>query len=281
MDELVRKLHAHCDAQPYHTSWHLHDLRTGKAANRHGDQVLPSASTRKIAIMMTTLERIHGGELALDQPFTIEEKFQDNNSGTFQHFAPGGTVTLGDAITMMIIVSDNTCTGTIADMLGLDAVNEYCRRIGMTGTAHRMPMGMKGQPRDHPVESGNATTTNDLGLLLNLILAGTEDEESAARLGCTVDLCRLALDILSRQRLQARLPFRLPAGTRVAHKTGTGKRNVNDAGIIFDADDRPLFILSVITDGVPVEDLSEGIPGFAAAQMSIQEMARMCYDDLS
>lgn len=282
MQGLVRQLHSYCGAQPYEINWHLKNLRTGEMADRNGDLVLPSASTRKTAIMMAALEQVNEGVLSLDQPVTIEAKYQDNNSGTFQHFQPGFSIPLVDVMHMMIIVSDNTCTGIISDMLGLDSVTAYCRRIGMKNTAHRHSQGTPNDlPWDYDVELSNATTPNDLGLLYDLILAGAGDEDAAAVLGCTRELCQLALDILSRQKLRTRLPFRLPRGTRVAHKTGSGKRTINDAGIIYDADDNPLFILAVITDQVSAEDLPDGVPGHAAAQIAVQKLARMCYDHLS
>jgi beta-lactamase class A len=51
----LNKLCDLCDEHPFHTSWYLKDLRTGATADRHGHVVVPSASTRKIAIMMTDL----------------------------------------------------------------------------------------------------------------------------------------------------------------------------------------------------------------------------------
>jgi beta-lactamase class A len=120
------------------------------------------------------------------------------------------------------------------------------------------------------------TTPNDQGLLLELILRGTTDEAVAARLGSTPALCRLGLDILSWQKLRARLPSQLPLGTKVAHKTGTGARGYMDAGIIY-RDDRPLCILAAYTEHVPAA-LPDGTPGFTAANQLIGRMARLCYD---
>ena len=57
-------LHKLCDEQPFHTGWYLKNLRTGETLQRHGDVVVPSASTRKIAIMMTTLQAVHAGKFA-------------------------------------------------------------------------------------------------------------------------------------------------------------------------------------------------------------------------
>lgn len=276
MQELVRKLNDLCDTQPFHTGWYLKDLRSGATADRHGDVVVPSASTRKIAILMTALAGVHAGDFALDQPVTITAKYQNNNSGCFQHFQPGFTIQFRDVLVMMIIVSDNAGTGTIAEMVGLERVNALCQSIGMTGTMHRHGMPPGGLSRDHAVEATNATTPADVGLLLECILDGTRDADAARRIGCTPELCRLGMDILSWQKLNARMPMLLPTGTKVAHKTGTGARNYNDAGIVFQDND-PLFILTVYTEHVPVE-MPDGLPGAAAAQQTIARLTRACWD---
>ena len=278
MRELVERLDGLCDAVPFHASWYLKDTTTGARADRLGDVPVPSASTRKISIMMATLAAVHAGKLALDQKVTIEKRFQDNDSGTFQHLTPGFWITLRDALVMMIIVSDNTCTGHVVDLVGLGNIQRWCEGVGMTATIHRFGIPPKLQP-DHTLEQVTSTTPNDQGLLLELILKGTSDPNVAARLGSTPELCRLGLDILSWQKLKTRLPSLLPLGTKVAHKTGTGARGYMDAGILF-KDDRPLCILTAYTDRVPAA-LPDGTPGFAAAAQLIGRMARLCYDGLS
>jgi beta-lactamase class A len=278
LDTLIAEMHTLCDAQPFHTGWYLKDLRTGEAAHRHGDVIVPSASTRKIAILMAALKAANDGKLALDQPVTIQAQYQNNDSGCFQHLQPGFAVQFRDALVMMIIVSDNTCTGTVADMVGLDQVNALCRSIGMQGTVHRHGLPPRGLGRDHPLEAVNVTTPADVGLLLDLILQGTSDPAAAARLGCTPALCQLAIEILSWQKLRSRLPAWLPLGTKVAHKTGTGARNYNDAGIIYQGE-QPLFILTVYTEHVPVE-LPDGTPGHTTATQLIGRLCRTCHDAL-
>ncbi|RMF92446.1 MAG: serine hydrolase [Nitrospinota bacterium] len=279
MEALVQQLHRLCDSYPFHTGWYLKDLRTGEVAQRNGDVIVPSASTRKIAIMMAALKAVNEGKLSLNQPVTIQARYQNNQSGTFQHLQPGFTIQFRDALVMMIIVSDNTCTGTIVDMLGLDYINAFCQSIGMRGTTHRHGIPPR-LGRHHPVEAVNATTPADVGLLLDLILQGTRSPEVAARLGCTPALCQLGLDILSWQKLSWRLPAYLPWGTKVAHKTGTGQdgRNNNDAGIIFQGEE-PLFILSVFTEQVP-QEMPDGMPGYTVAGQLIARLCRLCYDAL-
>ena len=277
MRDLAKRLNELCEPLPFQTSWFLKDLGTGASADRRGDVPVPSASTRKISIMMAALAAVHAGKVALDQKVPIEAKYQDNDSGTFQHLTPGFSITFRDALVMMIIVSDNTCTGTVVDMVGLDTIQRYCESIGMTGTTHRFGIPPRVGP-DHPLEHVTTTTPNDQGLLLELILHGTGDAAVATRLQCTPDLCRLALDILSWQKLKTRLPSLLPLGTKVAHKTGTGARGFMDAGIIWKGD-RPLCILTAYTDHVPAA-LPDGTPGFAAAYQLIGRMARLSYDTL-
>ena len=278
MDALVKKMNALCEARPFQTSWYLKDLKTGTAANRLGDQPVPSASTRKISILMAALKAVHDGKLALDQPVTIEARYQDNDSGTFQHMTPGFRITFRDTLVQMIVVSDNTCTGTVVDLVGLGNVQSFCESVGMTRTIHRFGIPPRLGP-DHTLEQVTTTTPNDQGMLLEMILRGTTDKAAAAALGGTPELCRLGLDILSWQKLKARLPSQLPLGTKIAHKTGTGSRGFMDAGIVFKGD-APRFILTAYTERVPVE-LPDGRPGFTAANQLIGRLARLSWDALA
>ncbi len=277
MQELVKQMNAVCDPLPFQTSWYLKDLATGATANRLGDVPVPSASTRKISIMMAALKAVHDGKLSLDQKVTIDARYQDNDSGTFQHLTPGFWITFRDCLVMMIIVSDNTCTGTVVDMVGLGEIQRLCESVGMSRTIHRFGIPPRLGP-DHSLDQVTTTTPNDQGLLLELILRGTTDPQVAARMGVTPELCRLGLDILSWQKLKTRLPSQLPLGTKVAHKTGTGSRGFMDAGIVF-KDERPLFILTAYTEHVPAA-LPDGTPGFTAAYQAMGRMARLAWDAL-
>jgi beta-lactamase class A len=277
MPSLIPHLNALCDAEPYTVTWFFKNLITGETADRAGDLVVPSASTRKIAILMAALAACRAGRLRLDAPFEIEARHQDTDSGVFQWLTPGITITFRDALVMMIIVSDNTCTAKVAELVGLDAINALSRRAGMVGTTHRYTVPPK-TGRDHTLEQANTTTAADVGRLLELILQATQDEAVAAGLGVTREDARLALDILLWQRLKSRLPSRLPSEAKVAHKTGTGVggRNGNDAGIVFQGA-TPLFILSVFTEHLPV-DMPDGLSGLNAANALIGTMAKACYD---
>ena len=85
---------------------------------------------------------------------------------------------------MMIIVSDNTCTGTVVDMVGLDAINSVpVRGCEARRTATASTGGDGWVP---PSPETNATTPADVGLLLERILQGSQDPAVAAQLGSAV-----------------------------------------------------------------------------------------------
>jgi beta-lactamase class A len=281
MDDLARRLHGICDAQPFATAWFAKDLTTGREADRDGRRPLPSASTRKTSIMMAALAAAHAGRLRLDEPVEIEARLQrDVASGTYRYMTPGCAIPLRDAVVNMMVTSDNVCTQIVLERLGGDpeALNAYCRAIGIEATVHRDPIPPAGLAWDHPVEANASTTAADQALLLDLILRGTTDGAAAARLGCTPGLCRFGLDILGWQLLRTMIPSLLPYGTRVAHKTGRGARGRMDAGIVFRGD-RPLYILAAFTDRVP-EEMPDGLPGYAAAFATIGRLSRACWDGI-
>lgn len=276
---LADRLHELSEEQPFDSYWYFKDLRTGEVLDRGGSDVIPSGSTRKTAIMMAALKAVNEGRLALDQPVTVQAEYQAGVRSCFSHLQPGFTVQFQDLIVMMIIVSDNTSTGTIADMVGLDYINDFSQSIGMVGTTHRERTPPFGLPRDFEATTVNTTTAADVGLLYDLIQQGARDHDVAKRLGGTQELCNLALDILSWQKLRGRIPSLLPEGTKVANKTGSTPRAHNDAGIVY-RDDEPRFIVSVYTDNVPAET-AEGIPGMAAADRFIGRLTRDCWNALS
>ena len=184
MRDLAQRLDDLCDALPFQSSWYLKDLTSGATADRRGDVPVPSASTRKISIMMAALAAVHAGKLSLDQRVTVEAKYQDNDSGTFQHLTPGFWITFRDALVMMIIVSDNTCTGMVVDQVGLETIQRYCESLGMTGTIHRfgIPPRLGPGPRARPGDLDHAERP---GPAARADLARRERRQVAGRLGCT------------------------------------------------------------------------------------------------
>lgn len=289
---LLEEINRVSDEQPFRTHLYVKDLATGTVYGRGEDTVVSSGSTRKLYIMMAALREVARGRFSLDMPFTLDAEYQqrashgkipgetlfNHTAGIFQNFRPGTQIAFQDAITMMIVVSDNTCTGKIVDMVGIDTINDLCQSIGMTGTTLRFNVTPDRNPR--PVELTNATTARDMGIMLEHIVAGSNDEAAAARLGVTPELCRLAIKMLSWQRLKNILAPMLPPGAEVAHKGGTpvGGGSFNDVGIVF-AGTEPKFVITYYSVDVPVL-LPDGMPGKVAASMHGAKLCRLCWDHL-
>ncbi len=274
---LAAQLNAIADEQPFTTTWCVRDMRSGGQADRDGARPLPSASTRKISIMMALLQKVHAGTVSLDEPCIMTDALKHEvASGTLRYMTTGLAIPLRDALVQMIILSDNVCTKMVLERLTLADLNDFCAAAGMAGTTHRFIIPPLGIAYDHPDDAVTTTTPVDQVHLLGLIQAGCSDPEAAATLGCSTALCRLAMDVLSWQMYRQMIPGLLPYGTKVASKSGRARRGRMDAGLVF-FEDAPLYALAVYTDQVP-ETMPDGMPGYAAVYATIARLSRACWD---
>ena len=101
--------------------------------------VVETASTIKILIMICAFDLVEKGKLSLDTTITIEiEDVDDKGSGLIKAFKLPQSLSLYNAIIMMMSVSDNTATNGIIRLLGDKTINEYSRNIGLVNTRLRM-----------------------------------------------------------------------------------------------------------------------------------------------
>ncbi|MGH3358918.1 MAG: serine hydrolase [Nocardioidaceae bacterium] len=276
---LAERIDELCDEQPFRTHLSVTELGTGGRFDRLGASVVPSASVRKIAIMMATLRAVTRGDLDLDERVTIDGRYRDQVfTGLLQDLSPGLTMSLRDVLTLMITVSDNLSTAHVVERVGLDEVNRFCVDAGLVDTVHRHAL-IPRLSRDHAADATNSTTPRDQERLQLGILAGAADPVAATRVGCTTELCSLALDILARQKFSDAVPALLPEAATVAHKTGLGWHDVNDVGVVY-REGTPLFVIAAFTTRVPLL-LADGTPGRHAARQHIARLARMCWDACS
>lgn len=277
MMELQERLDAICASAGFDVSFYVRHVGSGAVFGRDAEGIRPSASTRKISIMMAALRAVQAGRLDLAERVKITSAMSEGvASGTFQFMGPGFVITLRDAIVQMIIMSDNVCTGIVAQRLSLAELNEFCGLAGMTGTTHRFAVPPPDMPADHRLDEVTTTTPADQVRLLQLILEGSVDAAVADRLGVTPALCVLALEIMSWQRYRTMIPSQLPASAKVANKTGSGRRGRMDAGIVYRGE-QPSFIIAAYTDAVP-EIMPDGMPGYAAAFAAIGSLSRACWE---
>ncbi len=266
-----------CNAQPFTTRFMVRNLLTGETIGRGEDEETPSASTRKTSIMMAALKAVHEGRLDLDEQIVYEQRFSEEvASGMFRYLTPGIVISLRDAITGMMVLSDNVCTKMVFERLQLSEVDSYCKSIGMSGTHHRFLIPPLALSPDHTLGSVTTTTARDQVFLLQKILDAQTSPEAAELLGSSMELCAYALQTLKNQILRYAIPSRLPFGTLVAHKGGTGKRGRMNAGIVY-RDGAPFYIIAAFTDQVP-QAMADGTPGYTVSLETIGRLSRICWD---
>ncbi|MDR0807831.1 MAG: class A beta-lactamase-related serine hydrolase [Gemmobacter sp.] len=268
-------------AQPFTLTYRIEALDgSGRGWGKGADLVQPSASTRKVGIMMYALGAARAGRIDLSKKLTITAALQDGiNSGTYQYMSPGTEYSLRDAIVNMIITSDNVSTQLVLmEVGGADKVTAWANGIGMTGTKLRGLVPNPTLPWDHAPNEVAVTCPADQALLLRRIVKGMTDEAEAKALGVASEECIKGLEIMSWQRLRGMIPFLLPSDTRIDNKTGRSRRGRSDVGVVW-KDGKPLFAIAAYADWVP-DTLPDGLPGQSGAYLSIAKLTRAAWEEL-
>lgn len=205
------------------------------AINPH--MVFPAASMIKIPIMYEIMHQAAAGNLDLEQLLIVKDEFRVDGAGILKELRPGISMTIKELVTLMIILSDNTATNMLIDLLGMSAVNKTMKDLGLQSTILRRQMmdfaaAAAGQEND--------TTAADLALLLTRIYRNTDLPASYGS---------MMIDILSRQQIKDKLPFFLPEEIPIAHKTGTLPGVEHDGGILF-LPSSP-YVICILTADLP------------------------------
>jgi beta-lactamase class A len=205
------------------------------------DEVVTAASTIKVPILAAALDEVDAGRLDLAQPTAIPPQ-RAGGSGVLHALPDLHTLTLADLLTLMIIVSDNTATNVVIDLIGIGRVNQFCAGAGLNATVLRRKMMDADAVR---LGLENTTTAHDQATLLDAI---------AWRNLLPAPLRAFALHALERQQFNDGLPSLLPDEVIVAHKTGELPGVRHDVGVITGTNGRQA-VVAVLVSGVDAEPL--------------------------
>lgn len=95
------------------------------------DEYYPTASTMKVPLLVTLMTRVVRGDIDLDSRIEITQEHLRPGGGVLRTFQPGFALTVRDLATIMIIVSDNTATDMLFDLVGIASVNATMRSLGL------------------------------------------------------------------------------------------------------------------------------------------------------
>lgn len=201
-------------------------LKTGEAFAHEADAPMPTASLIKLPIMVEAYRQANEGRINLDDPLSLKAEDKVQGSGILTtHFSPGTTISLRDAVRLMIAYSDNTATNLVLGKIGLPATAETMEKMGLPNTKVHSFVFRQGTSvfPERSKEFGLGSTT--AGEMIRLL------EDLHAKKLATPEACDEMLGHL-RTCEDKRIPKLLPAGTKVAHKTGSVAAVRTAAGII-------------------------------------------------
>jgi beta-lactamase class A len=110
------------------------NLTTGEIVSLDSARPVQTASVIKLPLMLQAFEQVKSGKLKLSSPVRLTKDNRVPGSGILILMDPGLTVSLKDAITLMITLSDNTATNMLIDVVGLRPTNEMLARMGLKNT---------------------------------------------------------------------------------------------------------------------------------------------------
>src|SRR6266576_4292487 len=106
------------------------NLDTGETYALNADDRVRTASTIKIAVMVEAFARVAEGKSKWTDELVLTKEKKVSGSGILQELSVGLHITLRDGVNLMMLVSDNTATNLVLDVLTTDAVNARMEALG-------------------------------------------------------------------------------------------------------------------------------------------------------
>ncbi|HEY1861542.1 MAG TPA: serine hydrolase [Gemmataceae bacterium] len=204
-------------------------LITGESYALNADEVMPTASLIKLAVMAEVYQQVKEGKINLSDTVTLTKEDKVRGSGILtEHFSDGATFPLRDAVRLMIVFSDNTATNLVLDKIGIESTGKRMKEWGLPNTMINAKV-FKGDTTSIAPERtkkyglGSTTANEMIGLLEKL--QNSKVADGAA--------CKEMLDHLKKCEDKDKFTNLLPDATIVAHKTGSVNDIRTDAGIIY------------------------------------------------
>lgn len=110
------------------------NLDTGETYELGADDRVQTASTIKIAVMIEAYARVAEGKAKWTDELILVKEKKVGGSGILPEFADGLRLTFRDGVNLMMILSDNTATNLVIDVLTTDAVNARMELLGLKET---------------------------------------------------------------------------------------------------------------------------------------------------
>jgi len=224
----------------------FYDAETTIQWSYNADRYFHAASTMKLAVLLGVFRQIDRGDLGLDAPVHVRNRFtsivnqepfmldlgRDADPDVYGHL--GKTLTVKELAYWMITKSSNLATNLLVEVIGIPTIQQALDELEIDGVKV-----LRGVEDSRAFDAGlnNEVTANGLLKMLRIIADGKAFSQKA---------CDEMLEILLDQQYRSGIPAGLPKAARVAHKTGNISTVHHDAGIVY-LDGRKPYVLVILT----------------------------------
>jgi beta-lactamase class A len=241
------------------------DLRSGKTVAIDADTPVPTASVIKLTVLYDAVKAIEEGHASFADRLMLTKANQVGGSGVLGLFDTPLTVTLKDALTMMVVVSDNTATNLAIDRLGLQNVNRRIESLGLKNTWLYKKVFLPAPPNapaDQKTFGLGKTTAREMASVMQRFATCDSIQKK---------LCDAALTMLKNQTDRDAIP-RYLGNLQVANKTGALEHVRNDVAIVY-AKNGPIIISAFTYDNADHTWSPDN-----KAQLLIADLAKLIVD---
>ena len=250
----------------------VHDLQTQKEIFIHADEMMHPASTMKVPVMMEVFRQAEAGLLSLDEPLKIFNSFKsivDGSEFSLEEFDDsdktlyariGESESIRELNRLMIIRSSNLATNLLMERVACARVDAFIKELGIADMT--VIRGLEDK-KAYRLGMNNAASARSSTQMMKLIAEGKVVSRK---------VCDEMIEVMFGQEFNESIPALLPAGVKVAHKTGWTGDFFHDTGIVFPPDRKP-YAISLFTHGFPEDDENQ-------AHGCMAEVSQMIYQVL-
>ncbi len=231
------------------------NLATHETVAISPDAPVQTASVIKLAILYEALEQVREGKVHFEDRITVTKADQVPGSGVLLFFDTPLSVTLKDALTMMIVMSDNSASNLVMDHLGIPNIDARIAKLGLKDTYlykkifAPVPAGVV-MPPDQKRFGLGKTTAREMATVMTKIVRCDLAEPGSPAQPTDAALCGVALKMLHVQFYRNAIPRYLDGmpgatGDSIANKTGSLDAVRNDVAAV--STKKGMVIISAFT----------------------------------
>ncbi len=231
------------------------NLDTGATYGLNADDKIRTASTIKLAIMVEAFAQVAEGKIKWTDELLLTDKKKVSGSGVLTEFSDGVRLPLRDCLNLMMVVSDNTATNLILDLVTADAVNARMEALGLKNIRLMRKVGGGGDS-----QAGKDTANKKYGLgaatprEMALLMEKLERSEVI-----NAQASKEMLAIMKREQFHDGMGRTLN-GVQIASKVGALDALRSNVGIIYSK--RGRIAMAITCDDMPQIDWTDDNPGY-------------------